>query len=81
MTIKTTFNEGDKVFTIDTNTLKVKEFEVGRICTYTASGKTTVTLYPKGDTYSSNGYNEDKCFSSEAELITFVTTKDDAKAL
>ena len=79
MTIKTKFNEGDKVFTIDTNTLKVKEFEVGRISTYTAKGKTSVTLYPKEDTYTANGYNEDKCFPTQAELITFVTSKDNAK--
>lgn len=81
MTIKTNFNEGDKVFTIDTNTIKVKEFEVGRISTCTCNGKTSVTLYPKGENYSSTGYNEDKCFSTQAELITFVTTKDDAKTL
>ena len=80
MTIKTKFNEGDKVFTIDTNTLKVKEFEVGRISTYTCNGKTYVTLYPKGEN-TSTGYNEEKCFSTQAELVTFVTARDDAKTL
>lgn len=81
MTIKTKYNEGDKVFTIDTNTLKVKEFEVGRISTHTSKGKTSVTLYAKEDTYAANGYNEDKCFPTQAELITFVTSKDNAKGV
>lgn len=80
MTIKTKFNEGDKVFTIDTNALKVKELEVKRITTYTVDGKTSITLY-EGDSYTSNGYNENKCFATEAELMAFITTKDDAKAL
>ena len=79
MTIKTKFNEGDKVFTIDTDTIKVKEFEIGRISTWTSNGKTCVTLIPKGYTFSSNGYNEDKCFSTEAELMTFITSTDEPK--
>lgn len=76
MTIKTKFNEGDKVYTIDTNTIKVKEFEVERISTWTSKEKTLITLYPKGDTYSSSGYDENKCFASQEELVNFVTTKE-----
>ena len=78
MTIKTKFDVGDKVFTIDSSTLKVKEFEVSRIATYTKNDETSVSLYPKGD-FSTSGYDESKCFSTQAELITYVTTKDDAK--
>lgn len=80
MTIKTNFDEGDKVFTIDTNTLKIKDFVVKRVLTITSAGKTSVTLYD-GDSYPANGYNESKCFATEAELMTFITTKDDAKTL
>ena len=80
MTIKTKFNEGDKVFTIDTSSLKVKEFEVGRISTFTSNGKTRVTLYD-GDSYTANGYDEDKCFATEAELMTFITTKNNEETL
>ena len=47
MTITTRFNEGDKAFTLNTATLKVKEFEVERVSTYTTNGKTSVTLYAK----------------------------------
>ena len=80
MNIKTKFNIGDKVFTIDTNTLKVKNFEVKRISTFTADGTTSVTLHD-GDSYLSNGFDEGKCFMTEAELMTFITTKNDAKTL
>lgn len=80
MTIKTKFNEGDKVFTVDTNTLKVKDFNVAKITTYTVNGATSVTLYD-GEDYRASGYDESKCFATEAELMTFITTKDDAKAL
>ena len=82
MTIKTRFNEGDTVFTVDTNTLKVKEFEIGRISTWTANEKTSVTLYPKEEkNYTTTGFSEDKCFPTEAELITFITTRDEPKTL
>lgn len=83
MTIKTRFNEGDTVFTVDTNTLKVKEFEIGRISTWTGNDKTSVTLYPKEEKIflSTTGFSEDKCFPTEAELITFITTRDEPKTL
>ena len=80
MNIKTNFNIGDKVFTIDTRTLKVKDFEVKRISTFTSDGKTTITLYDDYN-YMADGYDENKCFSTEKELMTFITTKNDAKTL
>ncbi len=75
MNIKTKYNEGDKVYTIDTNCFKVKEFVVGKITTWTAGGKTSVSLYPKDASYADPSYDEDKCFTSEKELLNFITTK------
>lgn len=72
----TKYNEGDRVYTIDTNSLKVKEFEVGKITTWTTSGKTSVCLHPKGASYADPCYDESKCFASEKELLAFITTKD-----
>lgn len=80
MKIETKFNEGDSVFTIDTSTLKVKNFKVDHIGTYTSNGKTTVTLYD-GSSVVGKGYEETKCFRTEAELIAYVTAKEDAKAI
>lgn len=79
MTIKTKFNIGDKVFTINTNTLKVYGFEVKRISAYTEGNGVIVTLYDDVS-YTANNFNEDKCFATEPELMTFIT-RDDAKAL
>ena len=72
MTINTKFNEGDMVFTIDTSSLKVKSFEVGRIFTSTNEGKTSETIYPKGCTYTDIGYDERKCFTTETELLQHI---------
>lgn len=77
MKIETQFNIGDTAYTIDSKTMKVTDFKVGRIGTYTCKdGKTTVTLYDEKDTYPSS-YEQDKCFHTEAELMTFITKKDE----
>ena len=80
MQITTKFNVGDPVLTIDAGTMKVKKFEVAKIGTFTSNGKTTVTLYD-GNVYDSKGYDENKCFSSQEELVTYITSDDDAKAV
>lgn len=80
MTITTKFNEGDSVFTIDTISMKIKEFKISRISTYTVKGETSVTLYESDSCYAT-GYDECKCFPTAAELLTFITSKDDAEAL
>lgn len=80
MIIKTKFNIGDKVFTIDTTYLKVREFEVNRINAFTVGDTVNVRLYDS-ESYNANGYDENKCFHTEAELMTFITTKEDAKTL
>ena len=80
MTIKTKFNIGDKVFTIDTCSLKIKEFVIDHISTLSEGNKTIVTLYD-GESYLAQGYDESKCFPTEAELMTFISTNNDAKTL
>ena len=73
MEIKTKFNVGDKVVTIDPESLKIKEFEVSSISTSTSNdGKTAVYLYPKDGTIY-NSVNEDKCFPDHESLIDHVT--------
>lgn len=72
MNVTTKFNVGDTVYTIDADTLKIKEFEIGSISTSTDAEKTTVYLYPKeSSNYSS--IREDKCFASRDTLIEHVT--------
>ena len=45
-----------------------------------SSGKTTVTLYD-GNVFDSKGYDENKCFSSQEELVAYITSDDEAKAV
>lgn len=70
MNIETKFKVGDKAFTIDPKTLRIKEFEVSYICTLTNDGGTRVTLYPKT---TCTGYDEALCFHSRSQLVAHVT--------
>ena len=72
MNITTKFEIGDKAFTIDVNTLNVREFEVGTIAAYmNGNGEVRVTLYPKDNVY--DGADEDKCFKDRQSLIDHIT--------
>lgn len=71
MNIETKFKVGDKVFTIDPDTLRIKDFEVEYVSTVTSKDGTRVTLYPKTGGYA--GYDEGKCFHSRERLIAHVT--------
>lgn len=74
MNITTKFEIGQKAFTIDVNTLKVKEFEVGTIGVYVnGKGEVSVTLYPKDGAY--DGTDESKCFTDRQSLIDHITEK------
>lgn len=73
MKIETKFNVGDTVTTINTATMKLTTFEVGRITTWTDGESTSATLYPKDCSYSDRGYDEAKCFATEQDLLRHLT--------
>jgi hypothetical protein len=77
MNIQTRFNVGDKVFTLDKETFKMKKFVVGSVSIW-ADDDTKVTYYPKKDDIASYNerYDEKVCFASENELLGHITTKD-----
>lgn len=79
MDIKTKFNVGDKVFTIDKETFKMKRFVVGSVSIW-ADDDTMVTYYPKKEEIVdySERYKENVCFASENELLSYITTKEPA---
>lgn len=77
MNIQTKFNIGDKVCTIDKNTMKVKAFEVGSVGVYVSkTGKPSVNYRASGDDYTGDSYEEEFCFPNEAELLSYITTKE-----
>lgn len=71
MNIETKFKVGDNVFTIDPETLTVKQFEIGSIMSITSEKGTTVLVYSKTESY--NSVNERKCFSTREALLDHIT--------
>ena len=69
-TISTKFNVGDKVFTIDKESMKIIEFEVRMISASCFSDGTTTIRYTPKDCVLS--YDEFKCFATKHELLTFI---------
>lgn len=73
-TITTKFNVGDKAYTIDKKTLKVKEFEVGTIVAYLqGDNKPSIDYRTKDDGFLSDLYNEDMCFATKEELMEYIS--------
>lgn len=71
MEIKTKFNVGDKVFTIDNNSFRIKEFKVGSMMVFfNDTGNLRTTLYPTDDYMSS--YDEDRCFPTKEDLLKYI---------
>ena len=76
-TITTKFNVGDKAFTIDSKTMKIKEFEVSMICMYLSEdGKPDISYKAKGDGILGDSIDEDKCFPTKHELLTYIEQSD-----
>ena len=77
MNIQTKFNIGDKVCTIDKNTMKVKAFEIGSMGVYVSkTGKPSVNYRASDDGYNGDSYEEEFCFPNETELLSYITTKE-----
>lgn len=79
MDIKTRFNIGDKVFTIDKKTMKVREFEIGSASVFASKDEKLDVKYYDNEYYSRDGYEESFCFATEKELLGFITTKEPAE--
>ena len=72
-TITTKFNVGDKVFTIDEKTMKIREFEVAWISVFVHGGKEpSVSYKSKDDSAYFVGCEEAKCFATKHELLTYI---------
>lgn len=71
MNIETKFEVGDTIYTIDPDTLKMRQYEVGAVSAITSGKGTAVYISPKGETYKS--IDEGKCFRTRSELLTHIT--------
>lgn len=79
-TITTKFNVGDKACTIDTKTMKIREFEIGGISAFITQEKSVNVGYrAKGDTVFDPTYDEEKCFATKHELLDYIEHPNEAK--
>lgn len=73
MEIKTKFNVGDKVYTIDPKTLKIREIEVGGIYVYADGTENLIKYRAKGDSPFGDSYNESVCFATRQLLLDYIS--------
>lgn len=78
-TINAKYSIGDKAFTVDKSTLRIVEFEIGRISATVSADETDVYLYPVKEDGSINykGYNEQDCFESRGFLMAHLDGNDE----
>lgn len=73
MKIVTKFNVGDKVYTLDKESMRLKEFEVAHVIVVAAKDNVRISYSVKCDGYHSESYDEQVCFASKDELLTYIT--------
>ena len=71
MTIETKFNVGDKLYTIDTDTMKMFSFKVTDIAIYHDADGTRIK-YTEGGNPDAFCISEHRCFASEDELFNTI---------
>lgn len=75
MDIKTRFNIGDQVCTIDKAKMKLKKFTIGSIHAFVTERGVVTTYYrAKDEGCAGDSYEDGFCFASEADLMKYVTT-------
>ena len=66
---ETKFEVGQKAWTVDTDTLKVVEFEIGKISCSVSKAGAQVFLHPMKDgSPQYTGYRESVCFETREQL-------------
>lgn len=75
--IKTKFNVGDKVSTIDKGTKKAVEITIGCITASMTAKNTSISVHPvkpDGDIDWYTSYEERYCFATRDELLNYVNS-------
>jgi len=75
-TMKSGFDLGQKVFTIDKDEMKMVSFEVAKITCVMSKDKNEAYLYASEDSSWYQGYKEKNCFASEEELLEHLHRDD-----
>jgi hypothetical protein len=74
MILESKFNIGEKVFTIDRESLKVREFEVYSIAAKVSKDDESpeIEYHAKGDSFLCDNIPERLCFASREELMKHI---------
>ncbi len=73
--ITSKFNVGDKVYTFDKTTFKMKVIVVAQISVYIRKDTQKTSVFAddaNGNIEWQNSYDEELCFASEDELLEYV---------
>ena len=75
MVIKTKFNVGDKVFTLDAKKVAITDFIISSLTVAVYDDRQSVYYYPKkeGVIGSSEMVEENRCFQTKEDLIEHLT--------
>lgn len=73
MNITSKFNVGDTAYTINKETLRIREFGVESVHVYVTEKSRRVSYKAKGDSAYTDAYDENVCFATRDELLAHVT--------
>lgn len=69
------FNVGDKVYTVDKETMKIKEITIETVVAISSEiNKVRVSYSLMTEGYRTESYDEAVCFASREELIDYMTS-------
>jgi hypothetical protein len=80
-TFETRFELGQKAWTVDTDELRIVEFEIGKIQIQCTKAGVQVFLHPMKDgspVYS--GYRENVCYTSRQELMAHLDNETETES-
>lgn len=80
MVFNTKFNVGDKLFTIDRETMKVRNFTVKSVCIISSSDKASISYVPEGDDVWKPNIPEERCFDSKEALFEYIESSEQKSA-
>lgn len=71
-TVKTKYEVGDMLFTIDRETMRLRKFTVKSVCILCMSDKCVISYAAEGDDAWKPSIPEDRCFNSKDALFEYV---------
>ena len=74
MNVQTKYNVGDKVCTIDKETLKIREFEIESVSINSNENGAVIKYHAKGDSAYADNIPEEHCFAEKHDLLSHISS-------